>query len=435
MENTYSKKGLVKFIILSIIGIFLFLIPVDGAVVPIVMIINAIKALLGDYLKYVVLVVLTILMFTMFMALVLKKEPYVSYHKNDSKQKLIFYVLAWISIVCILFKIGPASIFQDERIGGQVLSLAGGVMLTVSIAGWLIVFMIKSGIVEFLGTLLEPLMRPIFKMPGQAAVNCISAFMVSPAVGVIMSDEYYKNGLYSRREGIAAITNFSTVSVGYMAVLAGLGNVADYYGQFIIIMLLSVFIMTAITVRIPPLSKIEDKYMVKVQEETTQYHSRFEKALTLAANKSEEFTVKAFINSLLSSVQVAQKIIANMIPIVVITLSIVYFTPLFTILGKPFVPILSLLGLPNADVIASTPLLGFIEVSLPAISIAGQSIALKSSCFVVLLSMIQIVFMTEAGNAMLGSSMNVSFKDLFIIFIVRTIIAIPLVAIIVNIIF
>jgi len=88
--------------------------------------------------------------------------------------------------------------------------------------------------------------------------------------------------------------------------------------------------------------------------------------------------------------------------------------------------------LPNADVIASCPLLGFIEVSLPAISIAGQGVALKSAFFVVLLSMIQIVFMTEAGNAMLGSSMKVSFKDLFLIFVVRTIIAIPLVAIVVN---
>lgn len=435
MENTYSKKGLVKFIILSIIGIFLFLIPIDGAKVPIVIIINAIKGFLGDYLKYVVLIVLTILMLTMFMGLVLKKEPFVSYHKNDSKQKLVFYVLAWICIICILFHLGPASIFQDERIGGQVLSLAGGVMLTVSVAGWLIVFMIKSGIVEFLGTLLEPLMRPIFKMPGQAAVNCISAFMVSPAVGVIMSDEYYKGGLYNRREGIAAITNFSTISVGYIAVLAGLGGVGDYYGQIIIIMLLLVFIMTAITVRIPPISKLEKRYVIEPKEETVEYRSRFEKALTLAANKSEEFTVQAFVNSLLSSIQVAQKIIANMIPIVVVTLSIVYYTPLFTILGKPFVPILSLLGLPNADIIASCPLLGFIEVSLPAISIAGQGVALKSAFFVVLLSMIQIVFMTEAGNAMMGSSMEVSFKDLFIIFVVRTIIAIPLVAIVVNIMF
>lgn len=52
-----------------------------------------------------------------------------------------------------------------------------------------------------------------------------------------------------------------------------------------------------------------------------------------------------------------------------------------------------------------------------------------------MLSMIQIVFMTEAGNAMLGSSVNLKITDLFLIFIVRTIIAIFLVAGIVHLIF
>ena len=430
MEKGYTTKGLVKFIVLSIIGIFLFLVPVSGAKVPIVLIISTFQNFLGDFLDYLVFIVLTLLVVSLFLGKVLKKEPFASFHKDDKKQKTTFFILAWICIFCVLFNFGPKEIFQNPEVGGQALQLAGGVMTTVSVAGWLIVFMLKSGIVEFLGTLLEPLMRPIFKMPGQAAVNCISAFMVSPAVGVYMSDEYYKDGFYNRREGISAITNFSTISVGYIAVLAGLGGIGDYYGQMIVVTLLLVFIMTAITVRIPPLSRIKPEYAVEKEEDTTQYASRFQKAITLAANKSEEFTLKAFIDSLISACQIAVKIIGNMIPIVVVTLTLVYFTPIFDILGKPFAPILSLLGLPNADVIAPCALLGFIEVSLPVISISGQGVALQSAFFVVILSIIQIVFMTEAGNAMLGSSMKVKFKDLVFVFIVRTIIAIPLVALV-----
>ena len=66
--------------------------------------------------------------------------------------------------------------------------MAGTVFMTVSICGWLIVFILKSEIVEFCGILLEPLMRPLFKLPGAAAVNYLSSFVVSAAVGVFMTD-------------------------------------------------------------------------------------------------------------------------------------------------------------------------------------------------------------------------------------------------------
>ncbi|MEI3579831.1 MAG: hypothetical protein V8Q30_07565 [Acutalibacteraceae bacterium] len=45
------------------------------------------------------------------------------------------------------FNLPPAAIFADPNIGGQVLTLAGTVMSTVSICGWFIVFVLKSGIV------------------------------------------------------------------------------------------------------------------------------------------------------------------------------------------------------------------------------------------------------------------------------------------------
>ncbi len=43
--------------------------------------------------------------------------------------------------------------------------------------------------------------------------------------------------------------------------------------------------------------------------------------------------------------------------------------------------------------------------------------------------------MIEAGNAMLGTKMNMTIKDLVINFLVRTVIAVPIVAIITNLIF
>ena len=101
---------------------------------------------------------------------------------------MIHYLAAFLVVLAVWFQIPPAAVFSDPDIGGQILGLAGTVMMTVSICGWFIVFILKSGIVEFAGTLLEPLMRPLFKLPGAAAVNCLSSYVVSAAVGVYMTD-------------------------------------------------------------------------------------------------------------------------------------------------------------------------------------------------------------------------------------------------------
>lgn len=55
--------------------------------------------------------------------------------------------------------------------------------------------------------------------------------------------------------------------------------------------------------------------------------------------------------------------------------------------------------------------------------------------FVCTLSLVQIVFFTESANAMLEADIPLSLVDLILIFIIRTIIAIPLVALATHIIF
>lgn len=434
-----STKDIIKFFILSAIGVFLYFIPMDGSRVPVVILVGLIKSVLGNNLKYLVLLALVILVGTIFGAKVLRLEACVKLHKDDKNSKLIHYILALLVVLAVWFQLPPAAIFADERIGGQILSLAGTVMLTVSVCGWFIVFILKSGIVEFVGGLLEPFMRPLFRMPGEAAVNCLSSYVVSAAVGVYMTDQYYENKTYTAREAVAAATCFSTISVGYVGVLCSIGKIEHMYGTILALTFVLVFLMTIIMVRIPPISMGKDIYIdgtekVAKQKDTTGNESRFQQALNRAALHSREFTVRAFFDSLISSLKFSQKIIAYMIPIVIVTLTIVHLTPVFTWLGKPIAPILGLLGLPDAQAIAPSVLLGFIEVSLPAISVS-TGVAAQSVFFVIMLSIMQIVFMTEAGNAMLGAKFHMSFKDLVIHFVVRTVIAVPLLAVISHILF
>lgn len=426
-----EKKDVARFAFLSLIGIFLYFIPVDGSRVPVVILVGWVKTALGDNLKYVVLLMLVLLMATIFGAKVLKNERCVKLHADDKMSKLIHYVIAFLVVLAVWFQLPPAMIFADERVGGQILSLSGTVMLTVSVCGWFIVFILKSGIVEFVGTMLEPLMRPLFKLPGAAAINCLSSYVVSAAVGVYMTDQYYENKVYNRREAVAAATCFSTISVGYVGVLCSIGHIDEMYGTMLALTFVLVVVMTAIMVRIPPICRIPQTYLDGSSQvgggAAEEELPRFQRAVRAAALCSRQFTVKEFFASLVNALKFSQRIIAYMIPIVIVTLTLVHHTPLFTWLGRPIAPVLSLLGLPDAAQIAPAVLLGFIEVSLPAISVSA-GVAAQSVFFVVMLSIMQIIFMTEAGNAMLGAKFSLKFPQLVLHFLARTVIAVPLIA-------
>ena len=430
MENqTIEKKDILRFCILSVIGIFMYFIPVSGSVVPVVVIVNTVKKILGNGLNYVVLLALIALAAAIIGSLVFKNEWCTRFLGGEKKSKLIHYLVALLVVLAVWFQIPPAAVFSNPDIGGQILSLAGTVMLTVSICGGFIVLILKSGIVEFVGTLAEPLMKPLFKLPGAAAINCLSSYVVSAAVGVYMTDQYYENGVYNRREAVAASTCFATISVGYVGVLCSLGGINDMYGTILGLTFVMVLVMTAITVHIPPICRIPAAYMegTKAEETVQDDLPRLKRAVRAAALKSREFDGKAFCDSIVSALKFSQKIIAYMIPIVIVTLSLVHLTPLFTWLGKPIAPLLGLLGVPDAAQAAPAVLLGFIEVSLPTIAVS-TGVAAPAVFFTVLLSICQIIFMTEAGNAMLGAKFKMSFAELILIFLVRTVIAAVLIA-------
>ena len=199
-----------------------------------------------------------------------------------------------------------------------------------------------------------------------------------------------------------------------------------------------VLLMTAVMVRIPPISRIPDTYLNPRREGSEKREEeklpRFQRALLAAAAKSKEFNGKALLSGMLSALKFSQKIIAYMIPIVVVTLSLVHLTPVFEWLGKPIAPFLSLLGVPDAAKAAPAVLLGFIEVSLPTISVSSGVVE-PAVFFVVLLSICQIIFMTEAGNAMLGARFRMKFSELISIFLIRTVIAAVLSAALMHLLF
>lgn len=433
-----SNKGIIKFLAFSAIGIGLFFIPVninETNAVPLVHLVSFIKSFIGAAMNYLVLIVSVLLSITYLASKRIKTTSgfLAKLHEKDSRFTGALYLLSSIFAVLLIFNMGPEQILNPD-VGGLAIYLAGSVLITVTVAGWLVIFLIEFGFLEFLGTLLEPIMRVAFKLPGRASVDALASFVSAPAVGVFITNKLYTGSTYTDKEACCITTNFSVCSLGFFALLVSIGDIVEYYPHVILSSLLIVFIMAAIVIRIPPLSRKKDTYFNgKIQTEEERKSERydgntFSRALASATQKAEGADMRIIFTSLPEAFLFAIKIVTFVLSIAVVSLLIATYTPVFDWMGKPMVPLLNLLRIPDAAQIASATLVGVAEIALPVLIIAGKGISEMSVFFIIVLSTVQIIFFTESANAMLESNMPLNFFELIAIFLIRTLIALPLVA-------
>ncbi len=409
-----------KFLLLSVAGLILFFIPVCRGNIPLVLLINELKTLLGERLPLLSGISCLILGGGALSSLLLRKG-WIKDCFSGAGPRLYLWILAAVLFLLKLFH-APVFFLEDPRIGGRIFDMGATVFIMIAVAGSLVIFIIQSGLVDFIAVLSEPFMRPLFCLPGEAAVNILSSFVSSASVGVYLTEQYYKRGSYTKRQACAVVANYSVISVGYIGVIASLAGIGERYGSLLIASFLSVLIMGAIMVRIPPISGIEDCLIDgRRKEEKTERVSpveRFRLALTAGRKCAESFGPEAFLKNLKQSLLFSQKIVGVMIPVVTFVLILVYYTPIFYWLGRPVTSLLALVRLPDPALAAPSVLIEIVEVSLPSVLIGQTEAGVQTRFFVALLSIIQIIFFSEAGNAILASEIPLGVRKLVMIFLI-----------------
>lgn len=452
MDNVEMNKGnkksrslaMLQFILFSALGVFLFFvnIPIDGqSKVPLLHIISFLTNLIGmTNLSYLVMigciVFLAMSLYTKFGKNVpeLMKEIF----GNDSMLTYFSYVTAVIFVIMIIFNFGPEQILNPD-VGESSLGVAVDSFMAMVIAGSIVPLILEFGFLDFVGRLMAPLMRRIFKVPGSAAVDALTSFVAAPAVGVMVTDSLYRQNIYTQKEAASIMTNFSIASLGGFAFLSAIAGIPELYGPLVISAFICVFLIAIIVIRIPPLSNKKSEYssgVVQTDEERIPENynkNTIKRSIEDGISKAQNVDIKFMMKELLKSVAFAFKVNSFIISLSVIGLTLANYTPIVDWIGMPMVPILRMLGLDSPEVIAAPSIVGIIALSLPATLIKGKAIAASSAFFVILLSTTQIIFFTESANAMLESNVKLSFFDLVSIFIVRTIFLIPLVTIITKI--
>ena len=106
-----------------------------------------------------------------------------------------------------------------------------------------------------------------------------------------------------------------------------------------------------------------------------------------------------------------------------ISLALAEFTPIFTWISYPVILVLELLKIPNAAEAAPAVLVGFTDMFIPSVMVSGDGFAEITKFIIGVLSISQLVYMTETGAVILKSEIPLKLKDLMVLFLIRTIIS------------
>ena len=452
--NRYTKqeiiKGRIKFITMSLIGIILFLIPIpveqDGkkqTTLPVAFLANWLKDIVGGAMPFIIVTIITLsAILTLICSTILKDklDPkgllYNAFNVNVSW--IILRVLAVIFAWMTLLKVGPKMIYSEDTGGLVFSSLLPTLVAVFLFAALFLPLLMEYGLLELLGPLFRPVMRPLFTLPGRSTVDNLASFIGDGTVGVLITSRQYEEGFYSRREATVISTTFSVVSITFAIIIADTVKMQDQFFLFYLSVIISCLIAAVIMPRIWPLNKIPDEYAKDVSSDArTEQLPESKTAIGHGFDMATEVGIKApgvkdfFKSGLKTVVDMWFVILPVVMSIGTIATIIANYTPIFELIGKPLVPFLQLLQIPEATHASQTILIGFADMFLPSILIESAHSDLTR--FVIgALSITQLIYLSEVGGVILGSKIPVNIGKLFVIFLIRTIITLPIITLIAH---
>lgn len=447
---------MVKFIVPSIIGILLFMIPVkyDGSwTICVKILADFIGGAIGGVLPLLCVIIVTVS--AILSTIALAKPKFITEHPilNDTFSTSVIWVVVrdlgaifiWLTYLGVDAgdeDTGFIHMITEGGAGGFVLGdLLTVLVIIFAIAGLLLPLLLDFGLLEFVGALLTKVMRPLFKIPGRAAVDCFTSWIGDGTLGVMLTCNQYEGGYYSAREASVIATTFSAVSITFSIVVLAQVDLMEYFGLYYLMICLIGVACAIICPRIPPLSLKKDTYVVEgkamPEDIPSEYKNSREYGLALAMDRvSGHQGVGQFLeNGLKNAVGMWFGVLPTVMAIGTLALLLANNTPIFEILGKPFLPLLELLQVPEAAEASKTMIVGFTDMFTPSI-IAAESITSAMTRFIIaVVSVTQLIYLSEVGGLILGSKLPVKLWELFLIFLERTIISLLIVCPLAHLIF
>ena len=394
--------AIIKFLFYSILGIIAFLAPVTiGGESSILM--GHIKSIVIDgyseSIKYLIVFV-SLITITGTVIGKIKKQ-----FKNPVLQELFICgpingavrIGGSIFFLMVHFGVGPKAVLDPNTGGMMAGDLLPSLMVTFCVGVILMPLLTSFGLVEFVGVLIAPFMRKVFKVPGYAAVDAIASFLGDGTIGIVVTDQQYQKGYYTQREAVIIATSFSIVGISFAAVVADFLRFSSIFIIFYSTIAISTVVAGVIIARLP-LKKFKDEYYVqgKVEEKDIISFSLALRKAAAVAEKAREVEI------IVDSIKKVAVLYITFIPVIMFMgtagLIVAEYTNIFSIISMPLIPFLQLLGFSKevAGSMAPSMIVGFSDMYLPSLLI--ESVKSDMARFVIgTLSFAQLIFLIETG--------------------------------------
>jgi len=432
-EKTYSSAAWIKLILCNLVGIFMFFetIPFQGRnTIPLDALCSVIGKLVGNAQQWVVVA----------MCIVGALMPFLKKNWNQNGTSVVFTILKILGAFCaVMFvtKIGPREWLESASLLPFLFELGRSLSLLVPVGAIFLSFLTSYGLMEFVGLFVQPLMRKIWKTPGSSAIDAVASFVGSYSVALLITDNMYQKGTYTKKEAAIIATGFSTVSSTFMVTVAGTLGLMEHWNLYFWTTLMITFTVTAFTVRMFPLNHFPDEYRdgVTPKPERIIDQNRFRTALRTAldtADRSGSLPVNIG-KSLLNGLQITCTIVPSILSVGLLGMLLAIYTPIFHVLGFIFYPFAALVQVPEALVAAQALATSIAEMYLPCAFVVNCSLITRYVVGVGCIS--ELLFFSAVIPCILSTSIPVRISQMLILWVERVMLSILLAGVVAMIVF
>ncbi|WP_332870292.1 YjiH family protein [Enterovibrio nigricans] len=265
---------------------------------------------------------------------------------------------------------------------------------------------------------MQPIMQPIWKTPGRSAIDAVASFVGSYSLGILITNRMFVAGHYSQRDAAIIATGFSTVSVTFMIIVARTLGLMDIWNVYFLTTISVTFIVTAITVRLPPLSKLNPG--ADLPEPKIENGKRLETACKAGLTTAREAPglIKNIHSTFVDGLKMAMSILPSIMSIGVAGLLLAKYTPVFEWIGWVFYPFIAVWGMEDALALSQASAAGLAEMFLPALLMKDALLEARFVTGIICVS--SILFFSASIPCILSTKIPISIVQIVSIWFVRT---------------
>ncbi|NLK10669.1 MAG: YjiH family protein, partial [Staphylococcus equorum] len=403
----------------SLIGIICFFVPIT---------INGKSTILIDHIvQWITFLVNPILPYYVLLLIIIGAlHPFINKKWNKSKTDIIFSLFKVLGVFIafmIVFDFGPGFVLK-ESIGPFLYDkLAIPLSVLIPVGAILLTFLVGYGLLEFIGVIMRPVMKPIFKTPGKSAVDAVASFVGSYSIGLLITNKVYKNGGYTHKEAVIVATGFSTVSATFMIIVANTLGIIEHWNLYFWFTLAVTFIVTAITVQLPPIRfEKNTTYQNQPYKEEKRRNMPLLKESWLEAKlavKNADSLIGNVRENLRDGVVMTIAILLSIMSIGFLGLIIAEYTPIIEYVSYIFYPFISIFPVQDVAILAQASTISIVEMLLPAA--IAQTADLATRFIVAVMSVSAIIFFSSVVPVILSTEIKISVGKLVLIWFERVV--------------